>query len=229
MEKKKGIKQWAKADRPREKLLTRGRRSLTDAELLAILIRSGSKKETALDLGRRILGECGHDLNRLARLSARDLAKFCGVGEVKALSLVAAMELGRRRKYPCADLLTHIQSASEVDQLMKAQLSDLMHEEFWVLLLNRANKLLFRQCISAGGQSATVVDPKLIFKLALEQSAAGLILVHNHPSGNLQPSEADRQLTVRLQEAGKFLEIQVLDHVIVTNQRYISFAENGWM
>ncbi|MDA9555183.1 DNA repair protein RadC [Pelobium sp.] len=221
------IKTWAEEDRPREKLSTQGRRALTDAELIAILIGSGSTTESAVDLSKRILHSCKNDLNLLAKLSIQELSKFKGIGEAKAISIIAALELGRRRKEEQTQDLDKITSSKDIYNLLAPYFSDLPHEEFWMLSLNRANKVLNKVLISKGGQSGTIADPKIIFKAALEHNAAYIILSHNHPSGNLKPSDADIHLTKKLREAGKLLDITVLDHLIITDGGYFSFADES--
>ena len=223
------IKNWAEEDRPREKLLSKGRHMLTDAELIAILIGSGSKKETAVELSKRILSEFGNNLNSLARLSVNDLTKFKGIGEAKAITIVAALELGRRRKESETVKNEKITSSRDIFQYFQPQFLDLQHEEFHVLLLSRSNKVIKREFISRGGVSGTVVDPKIIFKVALEHLASSIILCHNHPSGNLRPSDQDISLTKKLKEAGNLLEIPILDHVIISDSGYFSFADEGMM
>lgn len=226
-ENKLGIKAWAEADRPREKLLQQGRRQLTDAELIAILIGSGSRNETAVDLSKRILVSCQNDLQRLAQLGVKELSKFKGIGEAKAITIVAALELGRRRKDSDKSQLEKLISSKDAHNIIKADLADLPHEEFWILLLNRANILIGKHLLSKGGQSGTVVDPKMIFKTAIEHGAAALILVHNHPSGSLKPSSADINITKKLMELGKMMEIAVHDHLIVYNDTFLSLADEG--
>ncbi|MGE6221219.1 RadC family protein [Nubsella zeaxanthinifaciens] len=226
-ENKLGIKAWAEADRPREKLLQQGRRQLTDAELIAILIGSGSRNETAVDLSKRILSSCQNDLQRLVQLGVKELSKFKGIGEAKAITIVAALELGRRRKDSDKPQLEKLISSKDAHNIIKADLADLPHEEFWILLLNRANILIGKHLLSKGGQSGTVVDPKMIFKTAIEHGAAALILVHNHPSGSLKPSSADINITKKLMELGKMMEIAVHDHLIVYNDTFLSLADEG--
>ncbi|MGY6520406.1 MAG: RadC family protein [Mongoliitalea sp.] len=218
----------AEDDRPREKLLLRGKAHLSDAELLAILIGSGTKSLSAVDLAKYILKHCNYDLSELAKKSITDLKKFKGIGEAKAISIVSALELGRRRK-----LITEqskrfkISSSSDVWQLMKPDLLDEPIEHFYALYLNRNNYVIKKQLISSGGTTGTVADPKIIFKYALECTANGMILVHNHPSGNVKPSEQDRRLTQKLVDVGKNLEVSVLDHLIFTDVAYFSFADEG--
>ena len=223
------IKTWAEEDRPREKLLSQGRRTLTDAELMAILIGSGSTTETAVELSKRILHSCNNDLNALAKLSVTELCKFKGIGEAKAISIIAALELGRRRKESDQLETNKITSSRDVFLILSPQFSDLLHEEFWILLLNKANKVLNKVLISKGGQSATVVDAKVIFKAALEHNASSIILAHNHPSGNLSPSQEDINITKKIVSAAKLIDFSVLDHIIMTDKAYYSFADEGLM
>lgn len=224
---KLGIKSWAEADRPREKLLLNGRRHLTDAELIAILIGSGNTEETAVDLSRRILTAYNNDLDALGRVTVKELSKFKGIGEAKAVAIVAALEIGRRRKETVEKKVVQISKSSQAFEVLSPVFADLHHEEFWILMLNHANYVIGKQPISRGGVSATVADPKIIFKIALEHNAASLILAHNHPSGNLEPSEEDVSITKKLVEAGCMLDLHVLDHLIVTNKLYYSFGDEG--
>lgn len=228
-ENKLGIKAWAEADRPREKLLQHGRRQLTDAELIAILIGSGSKNETAVDLSKRILNSCQNNLEQLAKLSVKELSKFKGIGEAKAITIVAALELGRRRKDVEPAEVQKISSSMDVHQAIKSDLFDLPHEEFWLLLLNRANVVIGKQFISKGGQAGTVVDPKIVFKIALEHGAASIVLVHNHPSGSLKPSSSDISMTKKLMELGTMMEVAVHDHLIVYNDTFLSLADESYV
>jgi len=221
------ITQWAEEDRPREKLLLKGKAALSDAELVGILLGSGTVALSAVELAKQILIEANNDLNVLAQLSIKDLQKFKGIGEAKAISIVSALELGRRRKPEDANKKERITCSKDAYQLMKPYLMDLDHEQFWVILLNRANVVIKKTAISTGGVSGTVVDSKIIFKVAIESLSSGIILVHNHPSGSLMPSEADCALTNRLRDSGKFLEIPILDHIIFTNTSYLSFADDG--
>lgn len=221
------IKSWAVEDRPREKLLQRGRQELSDAELLAILLGSGNRQETAVGLARRILHAMDNDLNRLGRVSVTELKKFPGIGEAKAITILAALELGRRRQSTAIQERPQITCSRDAYDIFQANLPDLSHEEFWILLLNRANRVIGRERISSGGVAGTVVDAKLVFSKALSQMACSVILAHNHPSGNLRPSQADLQLTTKLVKAGKNLDIAVLDHLIVTHTGYYSFADEG--
>lgn len=221
------IKKLAEEDRPREKLLTKGKSSLSDAELIAILISSGNHKQTAVELSQHILSACENNLANLARLSVKDLQKFKGIGEAKAISILAGLELGRRRIESEPNKKTKIRSAIDAYSLLVGDLMDLNHEEFWLILLKKNNDVLKKEMISKGGLSGTVVDPKIIFKRALEESASGIILAHNHPSGNLEPSQEDIVLTDRISQAGKSLEISVLDHLIITDSSFFSFADEG--
>lgn len=221
------ILSWAEEDRPREKLMLRGKSALTDAELIAILIGSGTRELSAVDLSKIILQSVDNNLNELARLSVNDLMKFKGVGDAKAISIVAALELGRRRKAAEAPKRPKITCSTDVYEAIRPHLSDLSHEQFWVLLLNRANEVLRPIQISIGGVAGTVADPKLIFKSAIEHLASAIILVHNHPSGNLKPSQADKDLTKKVSEAGRLLDTPVLDHLIFGDKGYFSFADEG--
>ena len=221
------IKAWAEDDRPREKLLQKGRSALSDAELIAILIGSGNRQQSAVELSKNILASAQHDLNELGRLGIKELTRFKGIGEAKAVSIAAALELGRRRKEAARTKRQKITSSQNAYEVFYPNLADLPHEEFWIMLLNRANKVLKLENISSGGVSGTVADSKLIFKSALDHLASSVILCHNHPSGNLKPSQADLQLTRKLVEAGKTLDIAVLDHLIIGDDSYLSFADEG--
>lgn len=221
------ILSWAEEDRPREKLLLKGKAALSDAELIAILIGSGTRELSAVDLSKVILQKAANNLNELAKLSIKDLMKVKGIGEAKAISIIAALELGRRRKESEVVRRPRISSSRDAYEQIQPYLLDLPHEEFWLLLLNRANEVIKPVQVSQGGVSGTVADPKIIFKFAIENLSSAIILVHNHPSGNLKPSEADKELTRRLSSAGKLLEIPVLDHLIFTDGGYLSFADEG--
>ena len=221
------IKGWSPEDRPREKLLLKGTSALSDAELIAILIGSGTANLSAVDVSKKALQQAGNNLHELAKLSVKDLMKVKGIGEAKAITIVAALELGRRRRAADTDEKPRISSSKEAFDQLAGDLMDLPHEEFWVLLLNRAHRVIKKKRISEGGVSGTVADPKIIFKMALEELASGVIVAHNHPSGNLSASQSDIDLTRKLKEAGKFLEIQLLDHVIICGQKYFSFADEG--
>lgn len=223
------IRDWAADDRPREKLMAQGPAALSDAELIAILIRSGSTKESALDLAKRILSDAGNDLHRLAALGITDLVGYTGMGEAKAISIVAALELGRRRRATeVPDRPSITSSAAAFDQV-RGRLAELPHEEFWLLLLDRGNRLIQSTSVSKGGLHGTVADPKVIFKLALDKRASCLVLCHNHPSGQLRPSEEDVKLTRKLVEGAGLLDIVVQDHIIVAATGYYSFADNGML
>lgn len=221
------IKSWSPEDRPREKLLLKGTPALSDAELIAILLGSGTTTMSAVELARRILQSAGNNLHDLAKLSVKDLMKTKGIGEAKAITIIAALELGRRRKELDQEDKPKISGSRDVYQLLKPHLQDIAHEEFWVVLVNRANRIIRKHQISQGGVTGTVADPKIIFKVAVEELASGVILAHNHPSGNVTASQADINLTKKLKEAGKLLDIQVLDHVIIAGTKYFSFADEG--
>lgn len=221
------ISQLAEEDRPREKLLLKGKSALSDAELIAILIGSGTASLSAVDLSRNILSSVNHDLFSLARLTIQDLKKFKGIGEAKAISIVAAMELGRRRKEAEPLQKPKITCSQDIYQLMKQELQDEQIEYFYLILLSRSNQVIKKHLISQGGTAGTVVDTKLVFKAALEHLAQSIILVHNHPSGNLKPSEQDKRLTERMVKVGRELDLPVLDHVIFTDVGYFSFADEG--
>ena len=223
------ILSWAEEDRPREKLLLKGKSVLSDAELIAILIGSGTRSISAVDVAKMILSNANYNLNELAKFSIKDLKKVKGIGEAKAIAIVSALELGRRRKESEFIEKVKITCSNDIYQFMKPELLDLPKEEFWVLLLNRANRLIKKEQISSGGVSGTVADPKIIFKAALDQYASSIILVHNHPSGNLKPSQADIKLTSKMKEAGNLLEIPVLDHIIFSDEGYLSFADEGML
>lgn len=222
-----GIKSWAEEDRPREKLLDKGRHVLTEAELITILIGSGSKDETAVELSKRILISVGNNLNELGKLTVQELNKFKGIGDAKAISIIAALELGRRRKDTEAVKREKIITSKDAFEIMKASLLDLPHEEFWLLILNRANIMIKKELISRGGVSGTIVDTKIIFKSAIINFASSIIICHNHPSGNLKPSEADLKITKNIKEAGKIMEIPLLDHLIIADNGFYSFADEG--
>jgi len=227
MYKKLSIKEWAVEDRPREKMLAKGIRSLSEAELMAILIGSGSRNESAVDLSRNILASVNNNLNELGKKTIKDFQEFKGIGEAKAITISAAMELGRRRKESGPDEKPKVVTSADAAAIFKPLLSDLPHEEFWVLLLNRNNLVLDKVMVSQGGLSGTVIDVRIILKMALDKLACSIILCHNHPSGNLIPSEADKEITRKIKEAGKHMDIPVLDHVIIGNGSYFSFADDG--
>jgi DNA repair protein RadC len=221
------IKEWSPEDRPREKLLLKGTAALSDAELVAILIGTGTTTQSAVDVAKNVLQYVGNDLNELARLSVKDLTKIKGIGEAKAISIVASIELGRRRKELELSDKPKISSSRDAFNILQGDLMDLLREEFWVLLLNRAHRVVKKKKVSEGGVSGTVADPKIIFKLALEELASGIIVAHNHPSGNLSASQSDIELTRKLKEAGKVMEVQLLDHLIIAGKTYYSFADEG--
>lgn len=221
------IKDWAVEDRPREKLALKGKATLSDAELIAILLGTGTAKLSAVDLGKNILQTVNNDLNELARLSVKDLMKIKGIGEAKAITIISALELGRRRKDLQVEERPRIMGSADAYEILKANLLDIPHEAFWIVLLNRANRVIKKHQVSQGGVAGTVADPKIIFKVAVEELASGIILAHNHPSGNLTASQADIDLTKKLKESGKLLDIQVLDHIIVGDKSYFSFADEG--
>jgi DNA repair protein RadC len=221
------IKAWAEDDRPREKLLNKGRHTLSDAELIAILIGSGNTEESAVELSKKILSSVNNNLNELAKLTVNELIKFKGIGEAKAISIISALELGRRRNEHDAPQRPSIKTSTDIYNLIRSSMLDLPHEEFWILLLNRANQVIKKELISRGGVAGTVVDSKIIFKSAVEHLASGIVLCHNHPSGNLHPSQEDIQLTKKIKEAGRLLDILILDHIIVTDSAYYSFADEG--
>jgi DNA repair protein RadC len=223
-------KEWAIDERPREKLISKGIASLSDAELLAILIGSGSTKESAVELSKKILRDCENNLNALGKKTVNDLkAGYHGIGEAKAISIVASLELGRRRKLQESEERQKITCSQDVCRLFQPILGDLHHEEFWVLMLNRSNKVIAKNKISQGGLSGTVIDVRLIMKSAIDHLASSVILCHNHPSGNVQPSDADSKITKKISEAGRIMDIPVLDHIIVTDSHYFSYADEGML
>ncbi len=223
------ITEWSLDDRPREKLLLKGNAALSDAELLAILIGSGSRNESAVALSKRILQTNSYNLNQLARLTITDLQKFKGIGQAKAVTIVAALELGRRRRLEKALEKPKITSSKAVFELMQPVIGDLAHEEFWVVYLNNSNKVITKVQMSKGGLTGTLVDTRLIYKKAIEVSATGIILCHNHPSEKLQPSQSDKDITQKIKAAGKVMDISVLDHLIITEKAYFSFADEGML
>lgn len=221
------IKAWAEEDRPREKLVIRGKQNVSDAELIAILLGTGNRNETAVTLAQRILNQYKNNLHTLGKLNVSDLIQFKGIGEAKAVTLIAALELGRRRQLSEIHDRPFVKSSSDAYQIIAPHICDLNYEEFWVVLLNRANKVIHKKRISSGGTSGTVVDAKIIFKIALEKLASSIILYHNHPSGNLRPSSCDLELTRKIKSGGKLLDISILDHIIVGDSGYYSFADEG--
>ena len=221
------IKDWADDDKPREKLLRKGRTVLSDAELIAILIGSGSREESAVELSKRILVSVGNNLNELGKLSIKQLMAFKGIGEAKAITIAAALEFGRRRRREEALKTNRINSSKDAFELLQPVIGELPHEEFWIIYLNNSNKMLHKEQLSKGGMTGTLVDVRLVMKHALENGAVGCILAHNHPSGSLTPSRSDKEITKKLQNAGRALDIKVLDHLIIAGNAYLSFADEG--
>ncbi len=220
------IKQWNEDDMPRKKLLLKGKKALSNSELIAILIGSGNKEESAVSLSKRIIASVNNNLNTLAKLNYTDLIKFKGIGEAKAISIITALELGKRRRLEKALLKPKITSSKAVFEIMQPIIGDLQHEEFWAIYLDNSNKVITKTQISKGGITETLVDIRLIYKKAIEFGAVGIILCHNHPSGNRRPSGADRQLTEKIKIAGNTLNITTLDHLIITQNNYFSFADS---
>ena len=220
------IKNWKEDDRPREKLLSKGKNTLSDAELIAILIGSGNREESAVGLAKRILTSTSNNLNQLGKLSVNDLTQFKGIGGAKAISIITALELGRRRRLEEALERPKINSSKAVFDIMQPILGELNHEEFWVLYLNNSNKIIYKNQLSSGGITGTIVDVRMLFKKALELSSVAVILCHNHPSGSLKPSKSDIDLTKKIQQAGKSLDIKILDHLLITEKAYFSFADS---
>lgn len=221
------ILSWAEEDRPREKLRLKGKSSLSDSELMAILLGSGTFSISAVELAKQILLSVNNNLNDLAKLSLPELQKFKGIGEAKSISIIAAIELGRRRKIAVHTRRTKISTSSDVYHYIASDLLDLKHEEFWIILLNRRNQVISKHQISSGGVSGTVADPKIIFKKALEELASAVILIHNHPSGNPKPSDCDIRLTKKIKQSGDLLEIPIIDHLIITDSGYTSLSDEG--
>ena len=221
------IKNWSQDDQPREKLRDKGKATLSDAELVAILIGSGNTDESAVALSKRILASVNNNLNELGKLSLKQLMEFKGIGEAKAISIIAALELGRRKRGEEALKKHKITSSKSVFELMQPIIGELPHEEFWIIYVNNSNKVIRKNQLSKGGITGTLVDVRIVLKNALEVGATGIILVHNHPSGTLNPSEADKQLTKKLKTAGESLDIKVLDHLIITEKAYFSFADEN--
>ena len=221
------IKNWSQDDQPREKLLYKGKVALSDAELVAILIGSGNRQESAVALCKRILASTDNNLSELGKLSIKQLMEFNGIGEAKAITIIAALELGRRRRGGEALDKMKITSSKSVFELMQPVIGELPHEEFWIIYLNNSNKVIHKNQLSKGGITGTLVDTRLVLKTALEVGAVGLILTHNHPSGTLKPSQADKDVTSKLKIAAQSLDIKVLDHLIITEQSYFSFADQS--
>lgn len=224
---KLSIKNWAEADRPREKLLEKGRNALSDAELIAILLGSGNKELTAVELAQKILHHADNDLNKLGKLSIKELMQHKGVGEAKAISIAAALELGRRRKETESKQKTVIKSSKDAYEFIAPFLSDLHHEEFWTIYLSRNNSVIYYAKIGQGGLNATIADIRIILKTAIEHLASGIIICHNHPSGNNKPSDTDKLLTQKIKEAAKLMDINLLDHIIFAENSYFSFADEA--
>ena len=224
---KLSIKSWAIDDRPREKLLAKGKSAVSDTELIAILIGSGSRNESAVDLSKRILSSVNNNLNHLSKLSIEELMQFNGIGEAKAITIITALELGKRKHFENTETACKISSSKQAFRMMQPVIGDLQHEEFWVVFLNNSNTVLSKQQISKGGLNATLVDVRLIYKRALELAAIGIILFHNHPSGKLTPSLSDKNLTIKIKNGGSALDIKVFDHLIITEKSYFSFADAG--
>jgi DNA repair protein RadC len=220
------IKQWALEDRPREKFLTKGISALSDAELIAILLATGTKNLSAVDLAKNILASAENNLHLLGKKNVADLKKISGIGEAKAISIIAALELGKRRK-SADNEQTKVTGSRVVFDLFQPLLGDLPHEEFWVLYLSRSNQIKDKEKISLGGTSGTVIDVKIIMKYAIEKLASGIILIHNHPSGNIQPSDNDLKITEKIKKAGQLMDIATLDHIIIGDTNYYSFADEG--
>ncbi len=223
------IKNWAVDDRPREKLFTKGAAVLSDSELLAILINTGSKKKSAVELAKEVLQLGKNNLNEIGKLSVNDFMAIKGIGEAKAITLAAALEIGRRRQASASLIKPNIKSSNDIAEYLKATLKDYAYEIFAVVYLNRANKIKHFEIISKGGITGTVADPRIILKKALEQDATAIVLCHNHPSGNLKPSKADEDLTEKIKEAAKYFDIRVMDHIIVSEEGYYSFADEGML
>jgi len=221
------IKNWSDDDKPREKLVQKGRSVLTDAELVAILIGSGSRNESAVELSKRILGSVNNNLNELGKLSPKQLMQFKGIGEAKAVTIAAALEMGRRRRGEDVLKIRKISSSRDAFEILQPIIGELEHEEFWILYLNNANKILHRSQLSKGGLTGTLVDVRIVMKKALELGAVAIILSHNHPSGTLKPSQADKEVTQKLRSAAQALDIKILDHLIITQKDYYSFADNN--
>ena len=221
------IKNWSDDDKPREKLVQKGKSVLSNAELIAILIGSGSRNESAVELSKRILASVNNNLNDLGKLSIKQLTQFKGIGEAKAITIIAALEIGRRRRGEDVEKINVITSSKSAFEVLQPNLGELQHEEFWIIYLNNSNKILHKAQLSKGGITGTLVDVRLVMKQALEFGAVGLILAHNHPSGTLKPSLVDKEITQKLKTAAQILDIKVLDHLIITQKDYFSFADKG--
>ena len=227
MKEKLSIKNWDLEDRPREKLILKGCSALSNAELIAILMGSGNRDESAVELAKRILNSYQNNLNALAKTSIEALTQFKGVGEAKAISILTGLEIGKRQRLSAALSIPKITCSKDAFDIFQPLLGDLNHEEFWVLYLNNNNKIIEKKMISKGGLTSTLIDVRFIFKRALELLATGIILAHNHPSGQKKPSDADTQITKKIKLAGNTLEIKILDHLIITQKTYFSFADEG--
>ncbi len=221
------IKNWSEDDRPREKLSKHGKQVLSDAELIAILLATGTKKKSAIDVAKDLLQRANGNLNTLAKMSIKELCKVEGIGPAKAITLIAALEFALRRSLSDFEKNIKISESKVAFDLMKGILQDLNYEEFWILTLNRQQELIKKHRVSDGGISATIVDPKRIFKIAIEDHASSLLIFHNHPSGNNMPSLSDDKITAKLVAAGKVLEIIVIDHIIIGHNNYFSYADQG--
>ncbi len=221
------IKFLAEDDRPREKFLSKGKNALSDSELLAIIMRSGSREETAVELARKILNSAGHSWHQLSLMSVKDLMKFKGVGEVKAIAIATALEIGRRRAAQEVPEKSLITGSSDGYQILRKYLSDLRTEEFWAIFLNQSNRVLHFTQLTQGGINQSIVDIRILFKTALDHYATALIIAHNHPSGNLKPSKEDLEITRKIKEAGNMLNIKLLDHLIITQNSYVSLSDDG--
>ncbi|MGC3944230.1 MAG: DNA repair protein RadC [Chryseolinea sp.] len=221
------LRDWSPQDLPREKLLHKGTSALSDAELISLLLGTGTRTTSSVELGRRVLHHANNSLHDLARMTVKDLIRVSGIGSIKAMTIVAALELGRRRRELSPETRPRLSKSSDAFDILKPYLQDIPHEEFWIVLVNRANRLIKVGQISQGGVAGTVADPKLIFKMAIEELASGIILAHNHPSGNTTASQADIELTRKLSAGARLLELQVLDHIILAGQKYFSFADEG--
>lgn len=221
------IKDWAVEDRPREKMQKKGIGSLSDAELIAILLRSGNSDETAVTVAQRLLTLAQNNLNELGKFSLHQITQIKGIGEAKAITVLAALELGRRRKAVEAINRERVTSSHDVVEIFQPMLADLPHEEFWALLLNKANKVIDKVRVSQGGVAGTVVDVRIIVKTAVEKLASSIIIAHNHPSGNPKPSDKDIAITKKLKDAANLFDISILDHLIITDNECYSFADNG--
>ncbi len=223
------IRDWNEDDRPREKMLKLGRQALSDSELLAIILGSGSRDKSAIDLAKEILASCDDNLDELGKISIRELMLFKGVGTAKAVNIAAVLELGRRRQATNPVTKPKISSSQDAFRILHPILADLPYEEFWILVLNRAHRVIKKEKISSGGVNTTLADSRLVFRSAIQLLASSLIIAHNHPSGSLDPSDADISLTKKLVTAGKYLDIKVLDHIILSNNSYVSFADKNWL